>query len=261
MDFADLSDAFPMKFDVERMTAELQKLRDTEWLGHYDPGLATDWTAIPLVSVGGHVEGVESQMVGSYADMERTAFVDQLPYFRQILDAFKCPQGRIRITRLNSGTVIALHRDIDDEVANLAFDQVRLHIPIITNDDVYFWVGGDIIRMRPGRLYYVNFSKKHYVHNGGETPRYHLVLDLKVNDWLRQFFPKPTPGQKISMRTQRIFLPVAWKLRGLYMGILGIFWRYYEGSAVQRFRHRYFPKKEREDNGKLNIKWTDPAGK
>jgi hypothetical protein len=78
MDFADLSDAFPMKFDVERMTAELQKLRDTEWLGHYDPGLATDWTAIPLVSVGGRVEGVESQMVGSYADMERTAFVEQL---------------------------------------------------------------------------------------------------------------------------------------------------------------------------------------
>jgi len=261
MDFADLSDAFPMKFDVERMASELEKLKDVEWLGHYDPGLATDWTAIPLVSAGARVQGVDSQRVGTYDEMERTVFVDQLPYFREILDAFKCPQGRIRITRLNSGTVIGLHRDIDEEVANLAFNQVRLHIPIITNDEVYFWVGGDIIRMQEGRLYYVNFSRKHYVHNGGETPRYHLVLDLEVNDWLRQFFPKPTLSQSISMKLQRMLLPVQWKIRGAYVATTDAFWSAYEGSALQRLRHQFFPKKERKDDGSLQVKWSDPAAR
>ena len=261
MDFADLSDAFPLKFDVERMKAELEKLQDVEWLGHYDPGLATDWTAIPLVSANGKIEGVDSQRVGSYDEMQRTAFVEKLPYFTEILDSFKCPQGRIRITRLNAGTVIALHRDIDEEVANLAFNQVRLHIPIITNDEVYFWVGGDIIKMQPGRLYYVNFSRKHYVHNGGDAPRYHLVLDLEVNDWLRQFFPTPTFSQSVSMKLQRIFLPVQWKLRGMYMAVLNVFWKNYEGSALQRFRHRFFPKKAPVDDGSLNVKWTDPSAR
>ena len=254
MDFVDLSDAFPLKFDVERMAAELEKLRSYEWLGHYDPSLSTDWTAIPLVSVGGLALGAESQMVGDYSKMKRTAVVDELPYFKEILDAFKCPQGRIRITRLNSGTVIGLHRDIDDEVANLAFNQVRLHIPIMTNDDVYFCVGGTIIRMAPGHLYYVNFSKKHYVNNGGETPRYHLVLDLYVNDWLRQYFPEPTFKQALSMKWQRIYLPVEWKITGIYMGILDVFWKNYEGSALQRFRHRFFPKKQRAYKDELKVK-------
>ncbi len=261
MDFYDLTDAYPMKFDVERMKAELEKLRDVEWLGHYDPGLATDWKAIPLLSVGGRLDGAESQMVGSYDDIAPTPFLDQLPYFKEILESFKCRQGRIRITRLSPGTVIGLHRDIDDEVANLAFDQVRLHIPIITNDEVYFWVAGKIIRMEPGHLCYANFSKKHYVHNGGETARYHLVLDLEVNDWLRQYFPKPTFAQAISMKLERILLPVTWKIRGVYMGILGAFWKRWEGSALQRLRHQFLPKKEKPDDDKLNVKWTDPAGK
>ena len=251
MDFVDLSDAFPLKFDVERMAAELETLQNAEWLSHYDPGLSADWTAIPLVSVGGLAVGPESQRVGDYSEMKRTAVVDELPYFTEILDTFKCPQGRIRITRLNSDTFIGLHRDIDDEVANFAFNQVRLHIPIVTNDDVYFWIDGTILHMDIGRLYYVNFSKKHYVHNGGETPRYHLVLDLYVNDWLRQYFPEPTFKQVLSIKWQRIYLPVVWKITGIYMGILGVFWENYEGSALQRLRHRFFPKKQRADKREI----------
>ena len=65
-------------------------------------------------------------------------------------------------------------------MANLAFNKVRLHIPIQTNPGVYFYVDDERIHMKLGGLYYVNFSKVHWVKNGGKEVRLHLVLDLEV---------------------------------------------------------------------------------
>ena len=57
--------------------------------------------------------------------------------------------------------------------------------------------------MQPGHLYYVNFSKYHHVRNGGNEARTHLVMDLKLNDWLAQFFPRPTAWEKVEFTTAR----------------------------------------------------------
>src|SRR5581483_1243962 len=104
--------------------------------------------------------------------------------FTEILNGFKCPHGRIRIMKLMPGCGIGEHRDIDVEVANVAFRKVRLHIPIQTNPDVEFLVDGKRIHMKRGGLYYVNFSKVHSVRNNGQEVRIHLVMDLEINDWL-----------------------------------------------------------------------------
>jgi hypothetical protein len=174
--------------------------------------------------------------------MKRTEICADLPAFSSLLDSFHCPQGRIRITRLDPGSGIDKHRDIGHEVANLAFRKVRLHIPIETNSSVYFWVDGEKIKMDTGRLYYVNFSKLHYVMNDGDSPRYHLVMDLGVNDWLEQFFPKPSPTDRVEMAFYRVTLPLFWYLRRKKVIWTTKFWQNYNGSWLQRFRHRYFPK-------------------
>jgi len=96
MDFVDLSDAFPLKFDVERMAAELEKLRSYEWLGHYDPALSIDWTAIPLVSVGGLALGPESQMVGDCSEMKRTGWSTSFRISKKFL-------MRLSVRRAESG--------------------------------------------------------------------------------------------------------------------------------------------------------------
>lgn len=238
MKFFDLTDNFPMKFDVSKLEAELQMLEEGAWLEHYDPTLSRGWKSIPLVSRNGEISGAESQRVAPYSQMARTSLCEKLPYMSSILDAFKCNHGRIRITRLDPGAGINMHRDISDEVANLAFNKVRLHIPIRTNPGVYFWVDNEIIRMAPGRLYYVNFSKKHYVKNEGDSPRYHIVLDLEVNDWLTQFFPKPTNKERILRHLDRIFLPVQWKLINLRVYLIVMFWRHYNGSRLQAAKHK-----------------------
>lgn len=236
----DLTDAFPMKFDVQKMRSELKMLKKQKWLGHYDRTIDRGWNMIPLVSLDGKAVDEESLRNADYSRMKRTEIVNSLPYFQQILDSFKCPQGRIRISKLDPGSRIAAHRDIGHEVANIAFNKVRLHIPIYTNDNLRFIVGGKTIKMEPGRLYYVNFSKVHYVVNDGEKPRIHLILDLEVNEWLRQYFPKHNLLNKIETLTSRMTLPIFWKLRRTNYVVSGCFWKAYNGSLVQRLKKTMF---------------------
>ncbi|UTA47370.1 aspartyl/asparaginyl beta-hydroxylase domain-containing protein [Simiduia sp. 21SJ11W-1] len=239
MKYYDMTDDFPVKFDVEKLEAELQQLEEGAWLEHYDPTLSRGWKSIPLVSKGGEMVGAESQRVAPYSEMKRTAICEKLPYMTSVLDAFKCQHGRIRITRLDPGAGINMHRDISDEVANIAFKKVRLHIPIRTNPGVYFWVDNEIIRMAPGRLYYVNFSKRHYVRNEGDSPRYHIVMDLEVNDWLAGFFPSPGLVDHIVRAVDRLLLPVQWKLINSKVKASIVFWHYYNGSKLQSLRQRF----------------------
>jgi len=234
----DLTDNCLMKFNVDKLRAELKDMQDGLWLEHYDPTLSRGWKSIPLVSRNGETSGAESQRAAPTEDMRRTPLTEKLPYFTQILDFFECPQGRIRITRLDPGAGINMHRDISAEVANLAFNKVRLHIPIETNDGVYFWVDNDIIRMKPGRLYYVNFSKRHYVRNEGDTPRYHLVLDLEVNDWLRKLFPSPTILEHFQMKLEKQLLPIQWKIINTKIALIVWFWKHYNGSSLQKIRNK-----------------------
>lgn len=232
----DLTEGFPLKFDVERMKADLRKIDEEKLLvDHYDVTLDRGWRAALLVSKHGQMSGRQSQRPSwDFTDFKRTTLLDELPYFREILDFFKCPQGRIRILRLAPGAGIALHRDIGAEVGCLAFKQVRLHVPIITNPKVTFHVGGEVIQMQPGRFYYVNFSKRHFVRNDGDEARYHLVMDLKVNDWLAQFFPPTSAWEELEFLVARITWPPAWRIRSLYNRAFDWTWTRYDGSWSQQ---------------------------
>jgi aspartyl/asparaginyl beta-hydroxylase len=234
----DIVDKFPIRFDTQRMLAELKGLETSEWLEHYDKGLSNGWVAIPLVSLDGRMGDSEAQRAGTLDQFKRTPYLERLPYFKEIVDGFKCPQGRVRVLKLLPGAKIGEHRDVGLEVANLAFKRVRLHIPIQTNPEAVFYVGGERFHMREGGLYYANFSKVHSVRNDGTTDRVHLVLDLQVNDWLAQFFPKPSLSDRLSGLTQRLSLPVFWKLRWWRTKYSRKLWNAYEGSPVQRIRHR-----------------------
>ena len=242
--YYDLTDRLPFTIDLERLRTELATLESKPWLSHYDVNLADGWTTIPLVTHDGSADTTESQRVGTWGEYQRTKYVEELPYCRELLDAFECPHGRIRIMKLLPGTEIREHRDTYDEVSDYAFGQVRLHIPIVTNDKVIFTVAGQQYHLAAGRLHYVNFSKKHYVRNDGDEARTHLVLDLKVNDWLRDVFPGLTPWQKVECAVSRITYPVfVWMPMRARVRAFQIFWNTYEGSLLQRMRHRLFPKR------------------
>jgi hypothetical protein len=87
--------------------------------------------------------------------------------------------------RLAPGSVIKEHTDHD-----LRFEEgrVRIHIPILTNPDVEFYLNGLRVVLTAGSCWYLRLSDPHRVANRGKTDRVHLVIDLQVNEWLTEVF-------------------------------------------------------------------------
>lgn len=80
---------------------------------------------------------------------------------------------RAILATLLPGTTIAEHRDMNFSFAH----SHRVHVPIITNDQVRFTVGGETLNMPEGEIYEINNRRVHSVCNEGNEPRVHLILD------------------------------------------------------------------------------------
>jgi hypothetical protein len=231
----DLTEHYPMSFDLERLGTELKRVEHKDWVRHYDSTQPSGWTTLVLRSIHGSLSGPDSIRHGPWEDYRNTALIDDCPYMREVIESFKCPIGRVRLSKMAPHTKINPHRDIEDEVASVAFKQVRLHIPITTSDKVLFVIGNEQFQMIAGRLYYADFAKTHSVCNDGDATRVHLFLELRMNDWLCNIFPEFTLSERFDMAAQRIYLPVFWKVRNFWL-----FSHYvrsakdmYEGSAAQ----------------------------
>ena len=82
---------------------------------------------------------------------------------------------------LGAGARIKEHKDYF-----MGFEEgvIRLHIPVLTNPNVEFYLANERVQMHEGELWYLDFSQKHRVENNSEEDRIHLVMDCKVNNWL-----------------------------------------------------------------------------
>lgn len=80
---------------------------------------------------------------------------------------------RASLVRLNAGCGIAAHQDNNFSLTH----SHRVHLPVVTNDDVRFTVGNETINMREGELYEINNRRTHSVQNDGHEDRIHLILD------------------------------------------------------------------------------------
>jgi hypothetical protein len=87
--------------------------------------------------------------------------------------------------RLGPRSAIKEHSDHD-----LSFEQgtVRIHIPVVTNDQVDFRLNDTRCIMPAGSAWYLRLSDPHSVANHGTTDRVHMVIDATVNDWVKDLF-------------------------------------------------------------------------
>jgi hypothetical protein len=94
----------------------------------------------------------------------------------------EAPLQAVRLMRLTPGSVIKEHHDND-----LSFEQgtVRLHVPVVTNPQVEFYLNRSRIVLEAGSCWYLRLSDPHSVANRGDTDRVHMVIDAEVNDWIR----------------------------------------------------------------------------
>jgi quercetin dioxygenase-like cupin family protein len=172
-------------FDAVALQADLKSLQAGSWTSHYvKRNYEGDWSVIGLRGPATATHPIK--MI--YADPVCTEFadypvLDQCPSIRAVLGTFACPLRAARLMKLAAGSRIKEHTDLDlDAECGMA----RLHIPIVTNSHVEFWLNGTRVNLNEGECWYLRLSDPHSVVNNGTNDRVHLVVDAEVNGWLRE---------------------------------------------------------------------------
>jgi hypothetical protein len=154
-----------LRFDVERLRAEISALPPSAWVAHPN-GIAGN-SAVRLISAGGG----ENDAVDGL--MQPTPHLAQLPYVRQLLAGFGVAWSRSRLLRLAPGASVPSHADINYHW----FNRVRLHVPILTLPEVLFHCGGQTVHMAAGEAWLFDNWRPHSVENPTAFERIHLVAD------------------------------------------------------------------------------------
>ena len=164
----------PLLLDVQRLAGEVLSFSEDDWDSH--PQGFEGNSAIALVSAHGLNNNDYS------GPMQSTAALEACPYIQQVLGLFGSVLGRSRLMRLDPGTQVPPHCDIDYSWRH----RVRIHVPIITHPDIIFSSIGNIdIHMQAGEAWVFDNWKQHAVYNNSDVQRIHLVVDTtgSANFW------------------------------------------------------------------------------
>lgn len=174
---------FSQSYDVHRLQAELTGILQEEWPLHFNTkDFNGDWRSISLRSGTGDSKDVYSHPTGNYKD---TPVLDKMPYVKEIINSWQCEKESIRLLSLAPGSVIKPHRDQGCAYHDGSF---RIHIPIVTNPEVYFTIEEEKLQLSAGECWYMNFSATHSIVNNGDTARVHLIIDGIRNSWTDELF-------------------------------------------------------------------------
>ncbi|XOB61224.1 aspartyl/asparaginyl beta-hydroxylase domain-containing protein [Campylobacterota bacterium DY0563] len=175
----------PFSFDIEKLKDDLYIVEEDEWMPHPNT-LAYDgiWEVSSLTSTDGDTKNIIAIENENYI---ATPLLNKTKYIQSVIDTFKTKVEAVRFMKLGAFSSIKEHCDkgscFEDGYA-------RLHIPIISNDNVEFILSGKNYKMDLGRCYYIDAHNIHSVVNKGNNDRIHLLIDCQVNDWLKDFFLK-----------------------------------------------------------------------
>jgi Aspartyl/Asparaginyl beta-hydroxylase len=193
----------PFCFDAHLLLADLEKVDPDTWIRHYRPEeYEGDWAVAALRSVAGHPAVVHA-VPGAVRDdfYKNTPLLERCSYFREVIECFECRIGSARLMRLGPGAKILEHTD---DMGDGAGRELRIHIPVQTNERVEFWVNGRQIPLRAGECWYADFNLPHRVENKGLTDRVHLVLDCEPNEWLLDRLKKAAETNQITAFLEKI---------------------------------------------------------
>jgi hypothetical protein len=227
----------PLRFDDAPLREEVAAIGGrAAWVDHWisEPGA---WGVIPLLSQSGDHAGADSIHFTGWTPPKATAVLETAPRLREVLDSFKTRVLHARLSRLSAGKSIQRHRDYGysgDQRWSFERGFIRVHIPIVTDENVTWTLAGKPLDMQPGEVWYLNVCQPHSVDNRSARDRVHLVMELEVNDWVRSLFPRETSWDKAWGIVLRRFEPPLWKLVRRVWGVR----RYFAARAPKRTARR-----------------------
>jgi Aspartyl/Asparaginyl beta-hydroxylase len=181
----------PFQFDRNLLKADLALIRPDEWTPHYNQrDYGGEWSGVALRSISGRANDLVSQHPGDPEQFLDTEVLARCGYFRHVAAQFHCTLKSVRLLNLAMGSFVREHTDPD-----LGYEdgEVRIHVPIVTDASVEFFLNGERLALDEGGCYYVNVSLPHRISNRGVRDRVHLVIDAEVNDWVDSFFLSGDP--------------------------------------------------------------------
>lgn len=182
---------FHQQFDVLKLQQEVAGLETALWTAHYNSSnYEGRWTTLQLRSVNGEAANntaIDAASLAAGISFKDTALLALCPYIKDVIDFFKIEKTAVRLMKLDAGAVIKPHRD---HGLNFEQGELRLHVPVSTNENVRFFLEDEQLPMQEGSCWYLNLSLTHSVINESDSNRVHLVIDGLVNDWIKDFFSR-----------------------------------------------------------------------
>ncbi|MFC3580830.1 aspartyl/asparaginyl beta-hydroxylase domain-containing protein [Sphingomonas hylomeconis] len=176
----------PIDFDAGRLQAEVAEATGSGWIDHFvRQNFDGEWSVIPLrIGAGNWTKHPVLQIFPApgVREYEDGPLLARMPYLREAIAAIPCDIQTVRLMKLAAGSIIKPHTDDD---LGIEHGFARLHVPVITNDEVDFRLNGERVVMDAGSVWYLRLSDTHSVANRSATDRIHLVIDCVANDWLR----------------------------------------------------------------------------
>ncbi|MBU6478458.1 MAG: aspartyl/asparaginyl beta-hydroxylase domain-containing protein [Xanthomonadaceae bacterium] len=156
----------PLRFDADRLAAEVARLGDDAWREH--PQKYPGNYALPLISVDG--DPASDAIAGP---MQPTEYLQRCPYLQHALARLGAVWGRTRLMKLAPGAEVTPHADINYYWR----DRVRVHVPVLTHPEVRFICGDSEVNMAAGECWIFDTWRPHRVINPVAQERIHLVAD------------------------------------------------------------------------------------
>ncbi|QHS59860.1 aspartyl/asparaginyl beta-hydroxylase domain-containing protein [Chitinophaga agri] len=174
---------FSHTYNHQQLCTELENVLQQDWPLHFNTrDYDGEWRSISLRSATGNSQDILAHPDAVYQD---TPVLAAMPYAREIIDSWQCEKEAVRLLSLSPGSEIKPHKDQGCGYRNGIF---RIHIPIVTNPDVYFTLENEKLHLPAGECWYMDFSCTHGIVNKGYTARVHLIMDCVRNEWSDQLF-------------------------------------------------------------------------
>jgi len=178
-------------YDVDRLQADLARLVGFAHLN--EPFQEPGHVGFSLIGPGGVASS--SSSLTAFEPPRPTAALGAAPYLREVLDGLPCPKSNARIMYMERHTKLALHTDAP---CNFQTGILRLHLPIITSQQVVMGIADRQYFWGEGELWWGDFSLPHYVENNSPIDRAHLIVDAFITEALLALFPVEFAARRLA---------------------------------------------------------------
>ena len=137
----------PFVFDVAPLKEDLKRIAPGDWTAHFNKGYYEgEWKGLALRSTTGRANQLFT-FAQETAETSDTPVLNRCAAFRNVLAAFECPIHSARLLSLGPGAKILEHKD---EFLGGEDGLIRIHIPVVTDERVEFFVEGRKLVMMEG---------------------------------------------------------------------------------------------------------------